>query len=216
LPHTGGNEISHPGICGYSRGVSIEKPGDLRAWFRERLSEALDRRRLSPSETTQLYVVELLHHFALSPGQASLDRPLALQLAEAVEATGLERIRLLRIMGDTALYLSGFFADHIEHRGLSRDYFVAMGERAYSSAGALAARSPSEAVRRPVYSELAEDFERYVNALDDVRESTVLATPQDIVKLYDRWRKTRSPRLAERLREEGVVPTDGPRDRLLH
>lgn len=196
--------------------MSIEKSGDLRTWFRERLSEALDRRRLSPSEVTQLYVVELLHRFATSPEQASLDRPLALMLAEAVEATGLEQIRLLRIMGDTALYLSGFFSDHIEHRGLSRGYFVSMGERAYSSAGALAARSPSEAVRRPVYSELAEDFERFVGALDDVRESSALATPQDIVKLYDRWRKTRSPRLAERLREEGVVPTDGPRTRLLH
>src|SRR5687767_9766354 len=120
--------------------MSIEKPGDLRAWFRERLTEALDRRSVPASETTQVYVVELLNRYAFtSPESASLDRPLALQLADAIEATGPARIRLLRIMGDTALYLSGFFSDHLEHRGVSRDYFVAMGERAYSSAGSLAA-----------------------------------------------------------------------------
>jgi hypothetical protein len=197
--------------------MTIEKSGDLRGWFRERLVEALDRRRLPASEITQVYVVELLSRYATSPEQATLDRPLALQLADAAEASGTERIRLLRVMGDTALYLTGFFSDHLEHRGVSRAYFVAMGERAYSSAGALARFSPSEAVRHPVYEELAEDFERFVHALDDVRESTSLRTPQDIVKLYDRWRKTRSPRLAERLREEGVFPgRDDEPSRLLH
>ncbi|MCZ7687217.1 MAG: hypothetical protein M5U28_54170 [Sandaracinaceae bacterium] len=44
-----------------------------------------------------------------------------------------------------------------------------------------------------------------------------MRTPQDIVKLYDRWRRTRSPRLAERLRAEGVFPTgEGPGGRILH
>lgn len=197
--------------------MTIDTSGDLRGWFRARLLEALERRRLPASQTAQVYLVELLHGFAVDPETADLARPLALQLAEAVEATGIERIRRLRVLGDTALYLAGFFADHLQRRGVSRSYFMSMGERAYSSAGALSVYLPSEAARSPVYSELAEEFEGFVQTLDDVRESTALRTPQDIVKLYDRWRRTRSPRLAERLREEGVFPTEsGPDRRILH
>jgi hypothetical protein len=195
--------------------MSIDTSRDLRGWFRDRLMEALERRGLPASESAQVYVVELLHRFALRSEELPLDRPLALQLADANDANGPERIRLLRALGDTTLYLSGFFSDHLERRGVSRSYCVAMGERAYSSAGALAAYSPSDAVRKMVYEELADEFERFASALDDVRESTTMRTPQDIVKLYDRWRRTRSPALAERLREEGVFPTD-PRGRLLH
>lgn len=191
--------------------MTIEKSEDLRGWFRERLAQALERRGVDASHTTRLYLVELLHR----PPSDALERPLALQLADAAEATGIERLRLLRELGDAALYLSGFFADHLERRGVTRRYSVAMGERAYASAGALSALSPAEAARRHVYDELADAFEGFVLAFDELRESTALRTPQDIVKLYDRWRRTRSPQLAERLREEGVFPTD-PRGRVLH
>ncbi len=195
--------------------MSIEMRGDLRGWFREQLAEALDRRGVAASPTTRVYLVELLHGFATQPATESLARPLALQLADAAEATGTEKIRRLRVLGDAALYLSGFFADHLERRGVTRRYTVTIGERAYSSAGALAAHAPSEAVRRQAYAELAQAFEGFVLTLDDLREMTSLRTPQDIVKLYDRWRRTRSPQLAERLREEGVFPTDAS-SRLLH
>lgn len=191
--------------------MTIEMSRDLRGWFREQLGLVLERRGLSASQTTRVYLVELLSQ----PPREALARPLALQLADAVEASGPEKLRMLRELGDAALYLTGFFADHLERRGVTRSYSVAMGERAYATASALCVLNPSEAVRRHVYDELADAFESFVLAFDELRENTVLRTPQDIVKLYDRWRRTRSPRLAERLREEGVFPTD-PRGRVLH
>lgn len=186
--------------------MTIEMSGDVRGWFWERLEAALDRRRVPASETTRAYLVELLASFARDGSRARLERPLALQLADALEAEGQEKIRLLRVMGDTALYILGFFEDHLTRRGVDRSYVVAMGGRAYSSAESLAAYSPSEAVRRPVYGELADGFEGYVDAIDDVRESTALRTPQDIVRLYEKWKRTGSPRVAERLQREGVFP----------
>ena len=65
------------------------------------------------------------------------------------------------------------------------------------------------------YPELAEAFDLLARALDDVRETTALRTPQDIVRLYERWRRTGSPLLADRLREEGVYPVKGA-DEVLH
>ena len=196
--------------------MSIEMSGDVRGWFHERLVTALGRQRLSASESTQVYLVELLASFAQDGSRASIGRPLALQLADAQEAQGLERLRILRSMGDTALYVLGFFEDHIERRGLSRSYVCTMGGRAYSSAGSLAAFTPSEAVRQQVYRELAHSFESFVEAFDDVRESTQLRTPQDIVKLYERYKRTRSPKLAERLRAEGVFLQAPSDDTVLH
>ena len=186
--------------------MTIEMSGDVRGWFFERLDAALERHGVPASETTRFYLVELLASFA-DGDAADFDRPLAFQLAEAMETDGPEKIRKLRDLGDSALYLLGFFEDHLERRGLSRSYFVAMGGRAYGTARQLAAFSPREAPRQEAYGELAERFEGYVEALDDVRESTVLRTPQDIVRLYEKWKRTKSPRLAERLRSEGVFPT---------
>lgn len=195
----------------------IEKSGNVRGWFHERLQDALRRIATPTSEATEMYLVELLARHAENAG-ATFARPLALMLADAMEAEGPDRIRRLRELGDSALYVLGFFEDHLDRRGISRSYVVTMGGRAYARAESLSAYSPREAVRRDVYGELADGFEGYVEALDEVRESTVMRTPQDIVRLYEKWKRTGSPKVAERLRSEGVFPALGPAEEsgLLH
>ena len=57
--------------------------------------------------------------------------------------------------------------------------------------------------------ELAEGFDDFARVLDEVRERTVLRSPQDIVRLYDLWKRTKDPRFAEKLRGQGVFPQKG-------
>jgi hypothetical protein len=188
----------------------IETFGDLRQWFRERLEAALERRHLRADPETRAYLVELMAAIGIGRRRSPGDVPLALQLKEAREAaSGAERLALYRALGDEALCLSGFFADHLERRGISHGYVCSMGGGAYESASVLAIQAPSQAIRTTVYRDLAASFERYAEVLDDVRESTALRTPQDIVRLYDKWRRTGSPRIAERLSEAGVYPAPG-------
>lgn len=190
--------------------MTIEMIGDVRGWFHERLTGCMAARGLAASDETTFYLVELLASAGL--GAARRDslcgRPLALILAEASDADGHERLRLFRLLGDEALYVGGFFADNLEHRGVSPSYVSRLGMQAYRAAEELASRSEREAARVGVYAELASQFAPLTRVLDDVRESTALRTPQDIVRLYDRWKQTRSARLAERLAEEGVFPVD--------
>ncbi len=179
---------------------------DMREFFRDRVRAALSRRELEVTETTEFYLVELLaRNRQLSPGRETL----AERLGQALTATSRrERLRAFRDAGDSALVAAGLFFDYLERRGISRDYVVAIGCRAYASAGELAFDSPvAEA-----YPELSNSFEEFARVFDDVRESTELRTPQDIVRLYERWQQTRSPLLAERLRAAGVYPGSG----LLH
>lgn len=193
---------------------SIEMSGDVRGWFHEHLSSALERVAFAVSDTTKVYLLELLARFAESATAAPFEEPLALQLAQAQESAGIERLRRLRAMGDSALYSAGFFSDHLERRGVTRSYVAAMGGQAYWAAGSLSRLSPSEGAWEHVFHELAGRFDVFVDCLDEVRESTSLRTPQDIVKLYDRWLKTGDERLAERLRREGVHPSYVTDDRL--
>lgn len=185
----------------------IEPHADVRAYFRERLQSALERNRHRVDSGTEFYLVNLLAEFAIAPPLPSLDRPLAAQLAEALETTGHERLRRFRSLGDAALYVSGFFADHLERRGITPDYAGAMGGRAYRSASALVRLAPPrEAVLAPVYDELAAKFSIYVDVLSDVRESATPRSPQDIVRLYERWKRSRSPAVAAELRSVGLFP----------
>jgi hypothetical protein len=180
--------------------MSIETFADLRGWFRERLEAALGDRGLAAEEATRAYLVDLLARVGLGKENAALSRPLAIQLAEARSAEGGDRFRLYRALGDDALYLRGFCAEHLDHRGITTDYVATLGEAAYDHAGDLALGGGE------VYRELSRKFEPFAEALDDVREGTALRTPSDIVRLYDRWTRTRSPKIAERLSAEGVFP----------
>ena len=185
----------------------IEPHADVRAYFRERLLGALERHRVRADAGTEFYLVNLLAEFAIAPPLPTLDRPLAEQLAEALQTEGHERLRRFRGLGDAVLYVSGFFVDHLERRGITPDYAGAMGGRAYRSASVLVRLAPlREAALAPVYEELAEKFATYVDVLGDVREAATPRTPQDIVRLYERWKKTQSPALADKLRSVGLFP----------
>lgn len=187
--------------------MSIETFVDARAWFRERLTGCMASRGLAATEHTTFYLVELLASVGLGASRESLcGRPLVTLLAEASDAEGAERLRKFRTLGDEALYVGGFFADHLERRGVTEAYVSRLGAQAYETAGQLAIRSAAEATRADVYRELATLFGPLTRVLDDVRESTALRTPQDIVRLYDKWRRTGSPRIAARLSAEGVYP----------
>jgi hypothetical protein len=60
-----------------------------------------------------------------------------------------------------------------------------------------------------VFRDLGAHFRTYAQVLEDVRESTVLGTPDDVLALYERFCKTRSPAVAERLLAHGVVSVPG-------
>ncbi|MCA9581442.1 MAG: hypothetical protein KC416_06585 [Myxococcales bacterium] len=192
----------------------IDLTSDVSGFFRDRLGEALSRRGVELSDFALVYLVNLLSEYASASPDEAMSRPLVERMAEALEATGtVEQLRKYRELGDEALYILGFFSDNLERRGIARSYVASMGGRAYDAAGRLARRR--EGAFSIVYPELAEKFDVVASAFDDVRETTDLRTPQDIVRLYERWKRTGSQVLAERLQQEGVYPQQAGR-KLVH
>ncbi len=190
---------------------------NLREFFRDSVHEALHRQHVSVEEHTEHYVVNLLTMFARSealfePTAAGARlRPLALMLAEAADARSTEeRSRALQRLGDVSLFVAGFFAQSFARRLVDIDYHIAMGGRAYGSLADSCARGTRGRALAGVFGELAQKFQRLVDALNDVSEMSYTHTDRDVLRQYEIWLKTGSPRAHGILRRLGVEPAPVP------
>ena len=185
-------------------------------YFEEVVTDALRSRRIEATQAASQYLVGLLVSYAHPDEEAgsALERPLTFQLQDALEATGAERFRRLRALGDGVLYALGFFGDHIEVRGVDRGYVVSVGTTAYQSAASMIAWPvrPAASDAPDVLGELAAKFERFARVLSAVAEGSMAKGARDdgsVVRLYERWLRTGSGRLAEELGARGLVPNRG-------
>lgn len=143
----------------------------LELFFHECVTEALERREVEATEHTEFYLVGLLGEFAR--GRIS-DEPLSLKLAKTKDSAPAERIRALKEVGDTSLYVTGFFAESFERKLVAPDYYIGIGESAYSQ---LASSLPGPAAIHEVYQELSAKFSRFVDVLQQVRSSVHFDSP---------------------------------------
>lgn len=182
-------------------------------YFRDLVSEALAHRRLRIQETTEFYLVNLLARFLESERlfaerpDGSLDvEPLALTLLRALSARREKRIQDLRRLGDTSLFVSGFFGDSLARSAVDVDYYIAMGERAYDALRS----SGGPAVDPELFTELSRRFEAFVDLFAEIAELSDLRSNRGLLRLYERFLATGSQRVADRLRERGVALFAGP------
>ncbi|HEX7478295.1 MAG TPA: hypothetical protein VF331_10850 [Polyangiales bacterium] len=187
----------------------VEACTDVRAFFREQVAEALRSLDVKTAEHTEHYLVNLLAGYSVSERIQELSAPFVEQLGQALAHSGAARTQRLRALGDAALFVSGFLSDSCDRRGVTPVYVIAIGARAYGEVG----RAPAAgATARPdLFLELAQRFESFARVLDEVREQTAMCSDGDLVRLYERWRVKRSPRILRRLRRRGVTPGHGSR-----
>ena len=189
---------------------------DLTGFFRGVVAGAIKTSGYQPTEAAELYVAELLTEYArpVEHRDQVLNRPLTLLLDEAQKATGAERFERLRTLGDNVLYVSGFFADHLENRGVELGYVAMLGATAYESAAQMLRGSTHNGRdgATDVFSELADEFQMFVSLLGDVASSLLAGSvhsERELVRVYERWHKTGSNVLAQTLLEHGMVPVRG-------
>jgi hypothetical protein len=189
---------------------------NLREFFRESIDSAIDNQHVRVDPHTSHYVVNLLTLFARSEKFYNEDdehcgvRPLALMLADAVDAESQEqRSTSLQRIGDVALFTAGFFADSLAYRPVDIDYYVSMGGGAYSSLSDEIKGTTRGMALVEVFRELARKFQSLVDVLNEVRDGARCSTDTDVLRTYEIWRKTGSERAAAILKQNGVVPLFG-------
>lgn len=197
--------------------MSIVATASVSDFFEEILEDAMKSRGVSASDSATSYVVALLADLAKpgSPVERTLERPLTFLLDEALRTPELgDRFERLRTLGDGVLYSSGFFADHFEARGVDSKYIISVGRTAYENAGSLLRTGqPSTGEGGiDIFRELAEGFTTFVSLIADVANATIasgVATSKGLLKLYERWLKTRNDKLGEALSSHGFVAPRG-------
>lgn len=185
--------------------VAVIGDAQLFDFFRERVENAVVHQRAGVSENTVFYLTNLLAEQARREEEEEDHEPTLVELRQrAVAASPGEAVTHWRRLGDTSLVVSGFFRESLERRRISRDYYERMGAAAYRALCGLLGHGPGTLA--DIFSELSDRYRTCAEVLTEVREEAVEQSDADILRLYEQWLATGSPRVAERLRKLGVVP----------
>ena len=181
--------------------MSVVRQESAIEYFKELVEDAIAHQGLATGELTAFYVVHLLASFLQRPEDAVEDGPLALRLGRALERGGVEQRASLKQIGDVSLFVSGFFSDSLNRRLVDVDYYASIGGRAYHTLSRFETDQFS-----PVFAELGDRFVEFADVLSEVSERTACSSNGDLLRLYERWLKTRSHHAGQLLVERGVVP----------
>ena len=136
-------------------------------FFKEQLERAMQHQKVATSAFTEYYLVNLLaacmQRDALPGPEPGYDEmPLALLYVRALEASRFHRAKLLRALGDGALFVSGFFADSLSRKQVDLSYYRQMGGHAYAR---LSREDGVFEYEPSVFSELAQRFTQFADVL---------------------------------------------------
>ena len=188
---------------------------DLVEFFRQEIVKARDDLGVKMNDATEFYLVNLLCDFSRRDERSRAgelgNEPLALLYKRALEAEISERLHLLKGLGDTSLYLAGFFTDRIDHTAVDVGYYITMGGHAYTDLATLMGQKRQGGTFAQLYNHLAGKFTDWVDVLNEIsdRSRHQGSSDADLVKIYDRWRRTGSKRLRRQLHARGLITAEG-------
>lgn len=179
-------------------------------YFRDRIEKAFKNQRVQTDQVVKIYLSNLLVEFMHTEvlfGKKEEDlreKPLALIYAEAMTSLSGGQIRLLKYLGDFTMFFSGFFSDSLQRKIIDVDYLITLGAIAYDKLHQRFHRKQEDRILSELFSDLSGRFTTYVDILSEISEESQLQDHRDILRLYEKWLKTRSERTAEQLRKQGI------------
>lgn len=209
-------------MAGRLPGAVLIDPRPPRVLFSELLAGALERTRVEPSPMATAYLVDLLDERVAKASSAGdppgVEESLAEGLLRARLERGATRIRRLRVLGDRALFVAGFFCDSLERTVVGLGWYRDAGRQAYAELSTSLRGRRSEVppadpgITLPeLFEELADRFPEFVEVLTEVSDRTRTATPGGLDGLYARFLSTGMDRDRSRVARRGhSVPRGGP------
>lgn len=182
-----------------------------RGYFFASLQRALFARRIETLPAVEIYLVDILEKYmhtdklydeSNSSGKKTRET-LAEMMLKASTANSRQRTELLRKLGDSALYISGFFGPSLQRKIVDIDYYIDMGTTAYDSLS----REITEDTFSKAYLEISRRFTDFVDVFSLMSQSSSVGTDaQDVFRQMDVYSKTGSPLILEQLADQGIFP----------
>lgn len=175
--------------------VTVEPLGDF---FEARVREAARMQDAGLGERSTRYLASVLVE-AAAPGHGLPEQTFVELRAAAVTSPPEEAPRRWRALGEGALLVAGCFSEALNRRNVNRTYCAAMGASAFGVLSAIGGSNGD----RAVFADVSARFD----ACADVLAQAAARGPDDdaLLRLWQAWAATASPRLAACLRARGVV-----------
>ncbi|MBI1946498.1 MAG: hypothetical protein HYS27_12425 [Deltaproteobacteria bacterium] len=189
----------------------------MRDYFREAMTAAMRRRGTRLSESAQVYLVNLCAELSraenLFAGTEHGERPALVDLlSRAQDAEPHEALRIYKHMGDSSLYLTGFFRESVEDAG-GVEYYVSMGGGAYANVAGL--MRPTAATSSALFAELSDRFREMVElliAMSMQGDQTKGLDDLRVLSLVERFERTGDKHALEALKASGILLRPGVDD----
>jgi len=175
-------------------------------YFKELVDKAFENQQVESDEMVSFYLVNLLQRCIEAKHVFNNDEPFAVTFTRAASADLHEQSILFRRIGDLSLYLAGFFADSLSRSLVDVDYYATIGSASYNNLANLHGGRRGRETFSNVYPELAARFLTFTDILTEVSERCRLTSNKNILRLYERWIKTKSELAAKMLRDIGIEP----------
>lgn len=182
-------------------------------YFKEQVSQARAKLKLSLDEEIEFYVVNLLSEFVFSSTLSTKEEgegdvfstPLAMLLKNALESPPEKQTGIFKKMGDSSLYVAGYFQDYFNRKAFNLSYYITMGQSAFENLSELMKHQFSDPHFAEIYCEISHKFNDLVELLATVSEIPASGNnTHNLLSIYDRWNQTKSERLRKILEENGI------------
>jgi hypothetical protein len=180
---------------------------DSHQYFLDAVEEAFLERRIESSPYVKTYVVDILKHYLFvenlydqedNSGKKTRKTMAELYLS-ANQLSRKDRAERLKKLGDSSLYISGFFSDSFQRKIIDVDYYVDMGKMAFSSL----ANDVDEDTFSKLFNELSHQFLDLVDVLSLISQKANITDEENILRIMDVYSKTGSNLRGETLAEKG-------------
>jgi hypothetical protein len=189
---------------------TIELLTSPEGYFKELVQKGLMSRKIQTYPFVETYLVSLLQHYLDSrnlfeehanDGAERVPQTLAETFLRAQNAEHLQKVEMLRRLGDRTLYISGFFGDSLSRKIVDIDYYAQIGGSAYASL----AHHTREDTLAKVYHVFSARFMDFVDVLTFISHQSLIKSDESILRLYDRYLRTGSELAKDKLIEAGVL-----------
>lgn len=177
-------------------------------FFENAISEAMSETGTHTTVQVRTYLTQLLKQYILtenlfdetdSSGRKTRDTLAELYLrAHAVDLP--ERFELLKKLGDSSLYISGFFSDSLQRKLVDVDYYMEMGGVAYADLAGVS----REQSNGQMFREFSVRFVEFVEVLNVIAQKSQVQNENNILRLFDLYSQTGSQVFREKLLQKGV------------
>lgn len=178
-------------------------------YFAEVIDEGIEKTQFYPSHIARFYLLEIMEQFLSADNlfeqtthteQNSTGTLAEMLLIATNEKQGF-KISLLKKLGDTSLYMSGFLGDSLKDKLVDIDYYADIGCVAYQRLS----KSIQDTSFQELYMEFATEFINFMDLLTFFSHKVNVQTNTDLLRLYDRYIKTGSRIAEEFLKTKGLV-----------